>query len=242
MASSGSGTGTPIVAATPSISTPAVTSGCDGRYAEAWEYTAFWCTGTLLIGSHDGVGATDAALSDADATFKSDGALINSGMILYNLTAGTSGEVTAVTETTLTATGVTWDALDVYRIVPMTGKQIAKLNHQLDTTAANIHAALGAVGACDCTFASWVPEYLAKLNIIETGIFHRCPCSRTISAEDSATWLEWMNEQLRMIREGEIELCAGHTVKGFPAVGWAEQSVTAFNAARIIDNARRRNS
>jgi len=242
MADSGSGTGTPITATTTSTSTSAVTSGCGGRYTDAWAYAAFWCEGTLLIGAHDGIGATDAALSDADATFKSDGVLINCGMILYNLTAGTSGEVTIVTETTLTATGVTWDALDVYRIVPMTGKQIAKLNHQLDTTASNIHAALGAVGACDCTFASWVPEYLAKLNIIETGIFHRCPCSRTISAEDSAAWLEWMNEQLRMIREGEIELCAGHTVKSFPAIGWAEQGVTIFNEARIIDNAERRDS
>jgi len=147
-----------------------------------------------------------------------------------------------VTEGTLTATGVTWDENDVYRIVPITGKQIVTYEQQLDMVASNIHAALGAVGACDCTFASWASEYLKKLNVIETAVFNRCPCDRTLSSDEKAAHLEWINEQLRMIREVEIELCAGHTIKSVPAIGWAEQSVTPFAAARIIDNAERRDS
>ena len=217
-------------------------SNCDEGYTSAWAYVTFWCRSQLLTGVHDGAGPADVALADAEAMFKTNGVRPDAGMILYNLTADTSGEVTAVTEGTLTATGVTWDALDLYRIVPITGKKIALLEHQLDMVAANIHAALGAVGACDCTLASWAPDYLAKLNVIEAAVFHRCPCDRTLTSEEKAAYLEWMNEQVRMIREGEIELCAGHTVKGFPAIGYAEQGVTAFNEARIIDNAIRRDS
>jgi len=217
-------------------------SNCDGGFTSAWAYVTFWCKEQLLTGVHEDAGPADAALLDSDATFKQDGITANNGMVLYNVTAGTDGEVTAVTETTITATGVTWDALDVYRIVALTGKQIALLEHQLGVVASNIHAAMAAVGACDCTLASWALDYLAKLNIIEAGVFHKCPCDRSLTADDKAAYLEWMNEQLRMIREGEIELCTGHTVKSFPAVGWAEQGVTIFNEARIIDNAERRDS
>ncbi len=217
-------------------------SNCTGAFSAPWEYVTFWCRSQLLIGAHEGAGAADVALADATAMFKTNGVRPDAGMVLYNLTTDTSGEVTAVTEGTLTATGVTWDALDLYRIVPITGKKIALLEHQLDMVAANIHAALGAVGACDCTLASWALDYLAKLNVIEAAVFHRCPCDRTLTPEDKAAFLEWVNDQLRMIREGEIELCAGHTVKSYPAMGWAEQAVTPWNAARIIDNAERRNS
>jgi len=92
MADSGSGVGVPIVpSGTGTLASVAVTSGCGGRYAEAWEYVIFWCRSQLLMGIHDGVGAADAALEDAEAMFKSNIVLIDCGMILYNLTAGTSG-------------------------------------------------------------------------------------------------------------------------------------------------------
>ncbi len=217
-------------------------SNCTGAFSSPWQYSTFWCEGDLLIGVHEDAGPADAVLLDTGATFAQDGITPNSGMILYNTTAGTYGEVTVVSDTMLTATGVTWDALDAYRIVALTGKQIALLEHQLAVVAGNIHAALAATGACDCTLADWALDYLAKLNIIEAAAFHRCPCDRKLSNEDKAAYLEWMNEQLRMIRDNEIELCAGHTAKGWPAVAWAEQGVTAFNEARIIDNAERRDS
>lgn len=85
---------------------------CSGRYAEAWQYAAFWCEGSIALGAHDGVGPADAALSDAAVQFIQMGARPNVGMILYNLIAGTQGLVTGVTEHTLTATGVTWAAGD----------------------------------------------------------------------------------------------------------------------------------
>ena len=217
-------------------------SNCTGAFSAPWEYVTFWCRNELLTGVHDGAGPADAALADAEAMFKTNSVRPDCGMILYNLTADTSGEVTAVTEGTLTATGVTWDALDLYRIVPITGKTIVLLEHQLDIVASNIHAALGAVGACDCTLASWALEYLKKLNVIEAAVFNRCPCDRVLSSDEKAAHLEWINEQLRMIREVEIELCDGHTIKSVPAIGWAEQAVTPFAAARIIDNAERRDS
>ncbi|MBU2685675.1 MAG: hypothetical protein KKF27_20730, partial [Gammaproteobacteria bacterium] len=64
---------------------------CSGRYAEAWQYTAFWCVGSLAIGIHGGAGPADAALSDVLANFPNYGIEAGKGMVLYNTTAGTNG-------------------------------------------------------------------------------------------------------------------------------------------------------
>jgi hypothetical protein len=113
----------------------------------------------------------------------------------------------------------------------------------LDIAATDMHIAMGGVGACDCTLATWAIPYLRKLNIIDAMVIHNCPCGRVpIATEMKRTWLEWLNGQLKMIMEGKIELCAGHTASEYPSVMWAEQANTAWNAAKIIDNTARRNS
>jgi len=58
-----------------------------------------------------------------------------------------------------------------------------------------------------------------------------------MSDERKGALLDWMSQQLLNIRTGAIELCHGHTGSDFPAIGWAEQSLTDFNAANIIVNA-----
>lgn len=211
-------------------------SNCTGRFAEAWEYVSFWCQSDILTGFHAGTGPDDAALSDPYANFPGNGIVANRGMVLYNLTAGTNGEVTAVTTTTLTATGVVWDPDDEYRIVALNRNAIARIEMQLDIAAANIHAALHATGACDCTLASWAAEFFKKLNIIEAGVLQRCPCQRTLDPSSQSQLLDFMLGQLEMIRTGKLEPCAGETGAEWPATGWAEQGTTEFNVGQIIAN------
>jgi len=210
---------------------------CSGAYAAGWQYAAFFCLGSLLKGEHGGAGPGDAALSDAGVNFLNAGVKPNVGMVLYNLTAGTDGPVTAATEHTLTATGVTWDPLDVYRIVMITAAQRSTIEHYLDVTAGDIHAARAASGGCDCTLASWAHEHLEKLNIIEAGIFHECPCGDPkITDEQRRLYQEFITDQLAQIRDGRIELCEGATGSEYPAIGIAEQTVTEFNQALITMN------
>jgi hypothetical protein len=126
----------------------------------------------------------------------------------------------------------------VWRIVTLTENQIATIEQYLEITANNIHASLAAVGACDCTLASWAEQYLKKLNIIETGAFHKCPCAKPdMSDEERRLLLEWSDRQLELIRTGNIELCAGHTGADYPSLGWASQTLTERTAAEIIANA-----
>ena len=212
-------------------------------WAEAWQFASFWCVEQLLSGVHGGAGPADVALSDAQAQFQTKGAQANVGMVLYNLTAGTSGQVTAVTETTLRATGVTWDPADIYRIVLITGLQIATIDHWLDVAANDIHAVLASVGACDCTLASWANGYLEKLNIIDAILWYNCPCGNPhITDSMKQAFLNWMSTQLSNISTGVIDVCQGATGAGFPAIGWASQSVSEFAAAEIIYNDILRNS
>jgi len=215
--------------------------GCTGRYSEARYFAAFWCVDQLFVGVDNSGGAANAFLTDSGRTFLGHGIEPNQGMVLYNTTQDTSGPVTAVDTHTLTATGVTWDDGDAYWIVAITGSQIALIEHQLDVTASNIHAALASVGACDCTLADWAAAFLGKLNIIEAGVIYRCPCQMTLSAEEKTMWLEWLNTSLELIRNGEIDVCSGATGSLFPARAFAEQAVSEFNAARIIINYGLRN-
>ena len=217
---------------------------CNTRMAEAWSYANFWCFETLIMGADNSGGAANAFLTDTldTATFTTQGLVGNIGQILYNLTQDTNGPVTAATETTLIATGVTWDDGDLYRISTISGADISRINFYLDTTAADIHSAMGASGQCDCTLASWASTYLAKLNIIEAGIFHQCPCNDNhLSEVQERMFLDWVTLEIEAITTGKKELCAGETGSEFPYTSWAEQSTTEFAAARIIANDINRN-
>lgn len=211
---------------------------CLTRWAEAWEYSGFWCIGSLLMGEDRSGGGPNAALSDTQASFISAGVEANKGMILYNLTTGDSGPVTAVTMTTLTATGVTWTDGDQYRLAILTGNQIATIEHLLTITASDVSAALQASGQCDCTIGAVGLGLAKKLNIVEAGLFYSCPCgaSPDLSEEERSALLVWMTNNLDNIRMGNLELCDGFTGAEFPAFGIAEQSWTEFAANQIVVN------
>ena len=216
---------------------------CDSRYAEAWEFANFFCVSSVLKGADDSGGAANLFLTDSTAEFITSGVQANVGMVLYNITQSTSGAITARTQNTITATGVTWDDGDVYRLVMIDGDEIATIEGFLDLTAADIHAALASVGACDCTLASWASNMLAKINIIEAGAFHQCPCARPhLSDTMRQAYIEWANQQFEAIRTGQLDVCDGATGSGFPAIDYAEQAVNEFAAADIIRKDILRNS
>jgi hypothetical protein len=116
--------------------------------------------------------------------------------------------------------------------------QTAMLEMALDMASADVYAAMAASGMCDCTLASWATEYIKKLAIIDAVLLQNCPCVRpkSISDEMRQAWLTWLTQQLELIRMGKIELCAGATGSEFPALGWAEQTVTIANTVKIISN------
>ena len=164
-------------------------------------------------------------------------------MMLENVTQGTIGTITAVTETTLTATGVTWDTGDAFRVVVISLDEKATIESYLDITSSDIHAALASVGGCDCTLAAWGAGLLAKINIIEAAAFYMCRCaSPNLSDEQKRILIDWANGQLEQIRSGKIEICSGATGSDFPAVDWAEQAVEDFSTARILTNRYKRYS
>lgn len=208
---------------------------CDARYAQAWQFAAFSCPGNILKGEDRSGGGPNASLSDSQASFT--GVHANKGYILYNLTTGLNGPVTAVTLTTLTATGVVWTDGDLYRIALLSGAEIGAIESMLDIAATDMHSALAAANACSCNFATWADAYLAKLNIVDAQVFYNCTCgNKQLSEEEKARLQAWVQNQLDLIRTGNLELCSGETGSDFPSIDWAEQSSTAFAAAEIINN------
>ena len=210
---------------------------CTGRYSEVYQFAGFWCLSSVVTSIDNSGGLANAFLTDTTKDFPNLGIHANVGMVLYNLTDNISGPVTAVTTTTLTATGVTWDNGDSYRIVALDGAEIATVELYLDIAASDMHAALAASGACDCVLADWALGFLQKLNIIDAAAYYQCPCARPVlSDEMKGRYLDWSSTQLDLIRTGQLELCQGATGSDFPSVGWAEQGLTEFSVAEIIIN------
>ena len=119
-------------------------------------------------------------------------------------------------------------------------KQQAIIAAQLTIAAGPIHAALASSDQCDCTMASWGANYLKSLNILLAAATQDCPCS-TLTAEEKAAYLAFVNAELEKIRLGQVDVCGG-TGKNYPAFGSVELGVNIFNRAQIIQNATQRNS
>lgn len=214
---------------------------CTGRYAEAWEFASFFCKEALAVGVDNSGGAGNASLQDTQVTdFRTLGIEANVGMILYNTTQNTSGAVTAVGANTITATGVTWDDGDAYRIVALNGQQRGEIELNLNLAASDIHIARAASSGCDCSLSAAGRQKAAFLNIINAAAFYSCTCGmpavQALSNDTRARYQQYVQEQINQIRDGRLELCAGETGSDFPAVGWADQGVTGFAKARIVVN------
>ena len=212
---------------------------CTGRFAEAWSFASFWCVSAILLGHDDSGGAANAFLTDTTMNFLAPANLVEAdvGMVLYNTTQDASGPVTAVTATTITATGVTWDDGDGYRIVLIDAIERSTIEHYLNVAASDLHAAMAQGGMCDCTLASWAAGYLQKLNIIDAAAYYQCKCGQpSMTDEMRGRYLDWCSTQLEAIRTGAVDLCHGATGSDFPALGWAQQGWTPWATAEIIYN------
>lgn len=221
---------------------------CAGAYAASWQFASFWCSGALYSRVDDSGGVGNAFLTDSQVNFSTSGIEANVGMILYNVTDGSSGPVMAVALHALTATlagGLTnlWNDGDVYRIVTINAQEIATIGHYLDVAASDIHAAMAANGMCDCPLARWATGYLQKLNIIDAAAYYQCKCGQPSLTDDMRqSYLDWCSTQLENIRMGKLELCQGETGVEYPAVGWAQYSFTDRNTAQLILNRLRKES
>lgn len=106
-------------------------------------------------------------------------------------------------------------------------------------SAGRIHAVLASQGMCDCALAEWTTDYLKELNMVAAVVMFNIACVR-LSDEQRLLFSEYLNGQLELIRNGDLELCAGETGKNFPAFGIAQYSITDRNAAEIVVNRLKR--
>jgi hypothetical protein len=116
-----------------------------------------------------------------------------------------------------------------------------QVKNYLRRAASTINMSRQAQGACDCTLSNSAVGYLRDLSIVIAVVYHNCPCAKpNLSDAQLAAYIEQTSAELLAIREGTIELCDGETGSDFPAIGWAEQSLTDFATAEIIYNAEQR--
>ena len=115
------------------------------------------------------------------------------------------------------------------------------VNRYLKRASGVINMAIQAQGACSCVFTDATNAYLGQLAVVLAVIYHVQPCARPVlTVEQQRMYLDQATNEIAMIRKGEIELCEGETGADFPSLGWAEQSLTDWNAARIIVNQSQR--
>ena len=210
---------------------------CSGSYGTVAQYANFWCRDTVVTGINQTPGVGVATLTDSGVNFEQEGAEPNCGMMLYNLTTLASGQIIAVSGSTLQATGVTWTLADAYRAVLLKRAEQSLIEQHLAQTATHIHAARAARAQCDCTLASWAADYLAQLNVLLSGVYHTCPCiNPTMAADDREMLLNAAVTALENIRTGKTPLCEGDTGSEYPVADWIEMSLTDFAAARISLN------
>lgn len=213
---------------------------CDGRFASAEDFVSFFCSESRISRVHDGA-ANAAALTDSMARFRAKGVQGGVGMIVYNLTDGSQATITDVTDNVITGTlaGGTdndWDVGDSYLVVTVDAFERASIEHYLDITAADVHSAMAAQGACDCTLSAWGEQLAKKLNIIDAASFYSCGCMVKLTPEERQQYRNWMDARLKEIRTGEVDLCAGGSGSQAPAFGSVKEAVTEFAAAQVISD------
>lgn len=213
---------------------------CSGRYAEALDFALLWCQGSPIVGTDTTANPPHAQITDATKDFTKARELM-AGSPVYNATTGTYGKVLTVAATVLTTTNLFSNG-DVYWALNMSAAAVATTEAFLDMAAGDVHAARMAADACDCTLRSGAAAYLKKLNVLDAAVWHNCPCDKpNISDSMRAAYLMEVRQMIDDVMTGKVELCQGETGSLFPAVAWAEHSVTEYNYALIVLNNVMRN-
>jgi hypothetical protein len=111
------------------------------------------------------------------------------------------------------------------------------VNRTLRLAASRIHAARQASDQCGCDLSEWAADHLMELNIWVAAAVYNCPCSSLkLTDEQKQFIMEQAREDLTLIRTGQVELCSGETGTEYPAVAWAERSLTVYSTREIIRN------
>lgn len=212
---------------------------CSGRYAEAIDFATTFCVERLLAGTDQGANPAHATITDAAQNFVTQGMKV--GSPVYNVTSGVYGKVTNVSATILQVSGVTFLNGDSYIALPIAANEVASIEHFLNIAAGSIHVARQAANACTCSLSAGAVIYLRDLNAVIAAVRHNCSCGGTgLSDSMRQSLLMHVNEQLRLIRTGEIELCEGYAGKDYPAWGAVEFGWTPDTEANIVYNRERR--
>lgn len=125
-------------------------------------------------------------------------------------------------------TGVTWPDTQV-------------LQRNINMASAEVSAALAAFDQLDCTKEDWANEYLKLINLIGAALLTEFDRARFWDDATKARYQEWKDNQLELVRTGQLALCQGHTGIDYPAFETAEQAWTPDAAAKIYLNYTLRN-
>ena len=119
----------------------------------------------------------------------------------------------------------------------LTVDQIRMIESTLRRAAGVINMAVLAQGAGECPFSDSAEQMLRQIGYVMAAVAYNCRCgSPNLDTAEKQMWLNWVSDQLALIREGKIELCAGETGTEFPDVGVAEVGWTVFQVSHIRDN------
>lgn len=112
----------------------------------------------------------------------------------------------------------------------------ASMNNILRLSSGRIHAARQASAQCDCDLSDWATDHLKELNIWIAAAVYACPCAMLHLSDDTRRQLlDEVRDALKLIRTGEIELCAGETGMDYPAAESVERAWSS-NIGQIIAN------
>jgi len=124
-----------------------------------------------------------------------------------------------------------------YFCIVLDDDEIAGINSILKLAATPIHAARAASAGCDCTLADWATDFLVQLNCMYAVAVYNCKCSNLrIEPDMKRAFMENVRADLVEIRNGNIELCSGETAAEYPALAFAERTLTPFSTAQILRN------
>jgi len=213
---------------------------CTGRWAEAIDFATTFCVEALLSGLDEGVGLAHASITTSVWSWVQQGMQVGSPVL--NVTSGVYGKVTNVSSNILLVSGVTFDNGDSYIVLPLSANEVATIEHFLNISAGAINVAIQAAGACDCTMTAASLEFLKDLNAMIAAVRHNCSCGNAgLDTNMRVAMMQRVQDDLALIRTGEIELCEGYAGKNYPAWGDVERAFTPDGEAEIVYNRRRRN-
>jgi hypothetical protein len=123
----------------------------------------------------------------------------------------------------------------------LTPEQISMIESALRRAAGVINMSVLAQGAGNCPFSTSAEQMLRQIGYVMAAVAYNCRCgSPNMDAAEKQMWLNWVSDQLTLIREGKIELCEGETGRDFPDIGVAEVGWTVFQVQHIRDNEQAR--